>query len=74
MNATQQKRFRNIIETLESAKVELEALQTTLQDEYDNMSEAAQETEKGEDLSTQLDTLTEMVDSLDDVINRQSDV
>ena len=65
MNAERRKRLSAALEQLEAAKFEIEEIQQEEQEAYDNMPESLQESERGETIANNAESLENAMGSLD---------
>ncbi len=72
--ASRADRLSQALGQVEDARSEVEALKDELQEWYDNLPEAFQGGEKGEQLQTAIDALEEITSELDTVIGKDGDV
>lgn len=63
MNKQTKSSLEAIVKAVDQARAELETILENLQAEYDDLSEKAQEGEKGEQLNDQIEKLSEASDS-----------
>ncbi len=68
MNKTTVKRLEEIAETIKGLKNELESIGEEEQEAYDNMPESLQDSEKGQTMYENIDTLETAASDLDDII------
>lgn len=68
MNAARRKAIRNIAETLESLRDQIEELSAENQEYYDNMPESLRGGDKGEAAQSAIEALGSARDSTDDAI------
>lgn len=64
MNASGMKLLARMKQTLQDVSHELENLKDACQDDYDEMSEARQESDRGEELENEIAVLEEIIDSV----------
>lgn len=64
------KQIEKFISNIEDAKIYFEELQNTKQDSYDNKSEKWQESEKGEEMQSDIDSLEELASECENVIDK----
>ena len=74
MNNTFKKQIREVVSSLENASSILEEIRDGEQDRYDNMSDSAQESERGESCMEGIDTLDETIYGIEDVVSTLSDL
>lgn len=73
MNKQRRAEIRNIIDSLNEIKTQLDSVAFDEQFAFDNLSEGLQCSMKGERIEECAETLSEAVDSLDDIISNLED-
>lgn len=73
MNKQRRKQIYQIVEQLESLKLEIEELGEEERDYYDNMPEGIQDSEKGEIASEAGDRMEYATDNIDEAIDNLSE-
>ena len=74
MNKTRRKWLEKTIATLEDQKLELESICEEEQEVYDNMPESLQESEKGQTMYENIDTLESASSDLEDIISNLEEI
>lgn len=74
MNNTFKKQIREVVSSLENASSTLEEIRDEEQDRYDNMSDSAQESERGGSCMEGIDALDEAIYNIEDVVGTLSDL
>lgn len=74
MNAECRNNLKKAIELLEQANSIIQDVLADETDTYDNMSENAQESERGEAISECIDNLEDCTDDLEDLISTLEDI
>ena len=74
MNKTRRKWLEKTIATLEDQKLELESICEEEQEAYDNMPESLQESEKGQTMYENIDTLESASSDLEDIISNLEEI
>ena len=69
MNAARRKELKRALEMLDAAKTILEQVAEEEQEAYDNLPEGIQDSEKGEQIYDNADTLSGYMDDLDDMMS-----
>ena len=69
MNAARRKELKRALEMLDEAKTILEQVAEEDQEAYDNLPESIQDSEKGEQIYDNADTLSGYMDDLDDMMS-----
>ena len=69
MNAARRKELKRALEMLDAAKSILEQVADEEQDAYDNLPESIQDSERGEQIYDNADTLSGYMDDLDDMMS-----
>ncbi len=69
MNAARRKELKRALEMLDAAKSILEQVAEEEQDAYDNLPESIQDSERGEQIYDNADTLSGYMDDLDDMMS-----
>ena len=69
MNAARRKELKRALEMLDAAKTILEQVAEEEQDAYDNLPESIQDSERGEQIYDNADTLSGYMDDLDDMMS-----
>ena len=69
MNAARRKELKRALEMLDEAKTILEQVAEEEQEAYDNLPESIQDSEKGEQIYDNADTLSGYMDDLDDMMS-----
>ena len=70
MNITQKDAMRSVISSLENLKGDVEPISEELREEFDALTEKAQESEKGQALESQASDLEESLDEFDALIEK----
>ena len=68
MNNERRKVINKMIDKLEEVRSELDSCMDLEQEEYDNMPEGLQESERGDRMQENVDNLYGVIDSIDDLI------
>lgn len=74
MNKTRRKWLEKTIATLEDQKLELESICEEEQEAYDNMPESLQESEKGQTMYENIDTLESASSDLENIISNLEEI
>lgn len=74
MNKARRAKLNRLLETLADAEQDLSAILEEEQNAFDNLPESLQLSEKGEDMQTGVDTLTECVDQLEELAQTLEEV
>jgi hypothetical protein len=74
MNKERRKYIRNIIESLEVAKSDLEQIREEEQSAFDNMPEGLQASERGEAMEDAIYNLEDAFDSVDSAIDTLNEI
>ena len=74
MNQKRRKRIIELAAQLDDLRIDLEAIRDEEQEAFDNMPESLQLSEKGEEMQTGVDTLTECVDQLEELAQTLGEV
>ena len=69
MNAARRKELKRALEMLDAAKTILEQVAEEEQEAYDNLPEGIQDSERGEQIYDNADTLSGYMDDLDDMMS-----
>jgi len=70
VNATQREAIQKVISTLEELKGDVDPIGTELREEFDNLPEKSQESEKGEKLDSEASLLEESADDFDSLADK----
>lgn len=73
MNKARRTEIRNIIDSLNEIKTQLDSVAFDEQFAFDNLSEGLQCSMRGEQIEECAETLSEAVDNLDDIISNLED-
>lgn len=65
MKAAFRKKFSDMISVLETMSAELQEIHDTEEERYDNLSEKAQENEKGQKLQAEIGDLQTVINNID---------
>lgn len=68
MNNERRKVINKMIDKLDEVRSELDSCMDLEQEEYDNMPEGLQESERGDRMQENVDNLYGVIDSIDDLI------
>lgn len=74
MNAARRKEISKISAQIEELTSQLEALQETEQECYDNMPEPLQDSERGETMQNAIDSMESALDNLRDAVDNLSEI
>lgn len=74
MNANRRKRLQKLIDNLSDMMAEIEAICDEEQEAYDNIPEGLQYSERGEQMSDNIDTFDMACSDLDNVINQLQEI
>lgn len=74
MNKARRKWLEETINKLEEQKTELESIGEEEQEAYDNMPESLQDSEKGQTMYENIDTLETAASDLDDIITNLQEI
>lgn len=74
MNKARRKWLEETINKLEEQKTELESIGEEEQEAYDNMPESLQDSEKGQTMYENIDTLEAAASDLDDIITNLQEI
>ena len=74
MNQKRRKKIIELAAQLDDLRIDLEAIRDEEQEAFDNLPESLQLSEKGEDMQTGVDTLTECVDQLEELAQTLEEV
>ena len=74
MNKARRKWLEKAIATLEDQKLELETICEEEQEAFDNMPESLQESEKGQAMYENIDTLESAFSDLEDIISNLQEI
>lgn len=69
MNAARRKELKRALEMLDAAKTILEQVAEEEQEAYENLPEGIQDSERGEQIYDNADTLSGYMDDLDDMMS-----
>jgi F0F1-type ATP synthase membrane subunit b/b' len=69
VNAARREQIGTIADAIEQLRVDLESLRDEEQEYFDNMPESFQQAQKGQDAEAAVDSLSESVDGLDEVVS-----
>ena len=70
MNRERRNRISDIMERLDAIQTELEEIRDEEQEAFDNMPESIQGSERGENMETGIDTMSECIDNLLTVVEQ----
>ena len=74
MNKARRKQIAAAIGILETVKETIEDIRGAEEDAYDNLPESIQESDKGEEMQEYVEALEDACDSLDEALDRLSDI
>lgn len=74
MNKARREEIRDIIESLESLKEDLDMVASDERGSFENLPEGLQYSERGEQMEENADTLEDLASNLEDVISGLEDV
>ena len=74
MNKARRKWLEETINKLEEQKTELESIGEEEQEAYDNMPESLQDSEKGQTMYENIDTLETAASDLDDILTNLQEI
>ena len=69
MNKDRRKRIQKIFSKIEDLKMEIDCISDEEQEAYDNLPESFQDSEKGEAISDNIDTLSDVSTDLETVLD-----
>lgn len=74
MNKARRKWLQSVIDALEEQKGELESIQEEEQEAFDNMPEGLQDSDRGQTIYENIDTLESAASNLEDIISELQEV
>lgn len=74
MNKARRKELASIVELIEEARERLESVKDEEQEDFGNMPESLQDSERGETMQEYIDTMEELLDALDDGVDELQEI
>lgn len=74
MNKERRNKISLVISNLETNKEDLENVRDSEQESFDNMPESLQESERGQEMETNIEIFEDVINSLDEMIEMLSEI